>query len=230
MTEHIVSAFDADLGDLRRSIAEMGGIAEKMLTDATAALVRRNAPLAQAVIASDARLDFLQREIEERGILTIARRQPLAIDLREIISAVRISGDLERIGDLAKNIGKRVLAISTQFQPQKMVAGVQHMSDLALGQLTDVLDAYAQKDVDAAVEVWNRDGAIDALHNSLFRELLTYMMEDPRNITMCTHLLFCAKNIERIGDHATNIAETVHYQITGEQWGEPRQSSTRVSA
>jgi phosphate transport system protein len=216
MADHIVRSFDTELQDLRRTIAEMGGIAEKMLTDATGALVRRNAPLAQAVIAADGRLDGLQRQIEERGILTIARRQPLAADLREIIAAIRISGDLERIGDLAKNLGKRVLAISNQFQPQKMVAGVQHMSDLALGQLKDVLDAYAQSNLDAAVEVWNRDGSIDALHNSLFRELLTYMMEDPRNITFCTHLLFCAKNIERIGDHTTNIAETIYYLVSGE--------------
>ena len=146
----------------------------------------------------------------------IARRQPLAIDLRETISAIRISGDMERIGDLAKNIAKRALAIAGQFQPQKIVVGVQHMGDLVLGQLKDVLDAYAQQDEAKALDVWRRDGAIDALYTSLFRELLTYMMEDPRNISFCTHLLFCAKNIERIGDHTTNIAETIHYLVTGE--------------
>jgi phosphate transport system protein len=216
MTEHIVKSFDTELQHLRRGISEMGGIGETMLSDATAALVQRNSSLAQTVIASDNRLDHLQREIEERGILTIARRQPLAIDLREIISTIRISGDLERIGDLAKNIAKRVLVIGSEFRPQKVVVGVQHISDLALGQLKDVLDAYAQSDVAAAMEVWKRDGAIDALHNSLFRELLTYMMEDPRNISFCTHLLFCTKNIERIGDHTTNIAETIHYLVTGE--------------
>src|SRR3712207_6070783 len=145
-----------------------------------------------------------------------ARRQPLAVDLRETISAIRVSGDVERIGDLAKNIAKRVLAIASQFQPQKIVIGVQHMSDLVMGQLKDVLDAYTTQDVEAALDVWRRDGAIDALYTSLFRELLTYMMEDPRNISFCTHLLFCAKNIERIGDHTTNIAETVHYLVTGE--------------
>jgi phosphate transport system protein len=216
MAEHIVSSYDKDLQDLRRRISEMGGIAEKMLVDAISALVRRDMPLAQVVIASDSRLDVLQREVEESAILTIARRQPMAVDLRETISAIRVSGDVERIGDLAKNIAKRALAIGGQFQPQKIVVGVQHMSDLVLGQLKDVLDAYAQQDTVKAVDVWRRDGAIDALYTSLFRELLTYMMEDPRNISFCTHLLFCAKNIERIGDHTTNIAETVHYLVTGE--------------
>jgi phosphate transport system protein len=216
MAEHIVSSYDNDLQGLRQRISEMGGIAEKMLVDSIVALVRHDKGLAQAVVASDKRLDILQREVEESAILTIARRQPLAVDLRETISAIRISGDVERIGDMAKNIGKRALAIGDDFQPQKIVVGLQHMSDLVLGQLKDVLDAYAQKDTAKALDVWKRDGAIDALYTSLFRELLTYMMEDPRNISFCTHLLFCAKNIERIGDHTTNIAETVHYLVTGE--------------
>ncbi|AWM88245.1 phosphate signaling complex protein PhoU [Microvirga sp. 17 mud 1-3] len=216
MAEHIVSSYDEDLQSLRRRISEMGGIAEKMLVDAIAALVRSDLPLAQTVISSDSRLDLLQREVEESAIFTIARRQPLAIDLRETISAIRISGDVERIGDLAKNIAKRALAIGGPFQAHKIVVGVQHMSDLVLEQLKDVLDAYAQKDTARALDVWQRDGGIDALYTSLFRELLTYMMEDPRNISFCTHLLFCAKNIERIGDHTTNIAETVYYLVTGE--------------
>ena len=216
MAEHIVSSYDNDLQGLRQRISEMGGISEKMLVDAVAALARHDKTLAQTVIASDPRLDVLHREVEESAILTIARRQPLAVDLRETISAIRVSGDVERIGDLAKNIAKRALAIGGEFQPQKIVVGLQHMSDLVLGQLKDVLDAYAQQDTARALDVWKRDGAIDALYTSLFRELLTYMMEDPRNISFCTHLLFCAKNIERIGDHTTNIAETVHYLVTGE--------------
>ncbi|MBQ0822092.1 phosphate signaling complex protein PhoU [Microvirga terrae] len=216
MAEHIVSSYDNDLQGLRQRISEMGGIAEKMLVESIAALVRHDKALAQTVVISDKRLDILQREVEESAILTIARRQPLAVDLRETISAIRISGDVERIGDMAKNIGKRALAIGDDFQPQKIVVGLQHMGDLVLGQLKDVLDAYAQKDTEKALDVWKRDGAIDALYTSLFRELLTYMMEDPRNISFCTHLLFCAKNIERIGDHTTNIAETVHYLVTGE--------------
>ncbi|OHV17577.1 phosphate transport system regulatory protein PhoU [Methylorubrum extorquens] len=216
MGEHIVSSYDQDLEALRRLISEMGGVAEKMMADATVALTRRDSNLAQAVIAADSRLDALQRQIEETAVLLIARRQPLAIDLRETISGIRVSGDIERIGDLAKNIAKRVVAISdTSGQLQRIVLSVEHMSDLVQEQLKDVLDAYASRDVAAAHEVWERDSAIDALYNSLFRELLTYMMEDPRNISFCTHLLFCAKNVERIGDHTTNIAETIEYLVTG---------------
>jgi phosphate transport system protein len=216
MTEHIVRSYDADLEGLRRSLAEMGGMSERMLGDSTVALVRGDTKLAQKVIASDQRLDILQRDIEERAVLTIARRQPLAVDLRELISAIRLASDIERIGDLAKNISKRAVAINGQFQPpQKAVVGLDHMSRLVQAQLKDVLDAYARSDEQKAMAVWARDNEIDALYTSLFRELLTYMMEDPRNITFCTHLLFCAKNVERIGDHTTNIAETIHYLVTG---------------
>ena len=215
MSTHIVSSYDTELENLRRSISEMGGIAEKMMADSGNALVRRDVSLAQSVIAADKRLDAIQHEVEERAILLIAKRQPLAIDLRETVSAIRVSNDLERIGDLAKNVAKRVVAIAEQIQPQKIVIGVQHMGDLVQEQLKDVLDAYGSQDVKAALDVWERDDSIDALYNSLFRELLTYMMEDPRNISFCTHLLFCAKNIERIGDHTTNIAETIHYLATG---------------
>jgi phosphate transport system protein len=215
MNEHIAKAFDADLQELKRKVAEMGGLAEKQIADAVAALARRDADLAQRVIATDATIDLLQREIEEKAILTIARRQPMAVDLREIVSALRVSNDLERIGDLAKNIGKRVAALTGDFHPNKLIRGVEHMSDLVLGQLKQVLDAYAAHDLPAALAVWKGDEEVDALCTSLFRELLTYMMEDPRNITFCIHLMFCAKNIERMGDHATNIAETVHYMIEG---------------
>lgn len=222
MPDHIITAFDADLGGLRHAIAEMGGIAEKMLADSTTALVRDDASLAQGVIEIDSRLDALQRDIEERSILVIARRQPMAADLRAIVSAMRIAGDLERAGDLAKNTAKRVLAMTGHTHPRRVVAGVSHMSDLAARQLKEVLDAYAADDVEAAKVVWNRDGEIDALNNSLFRELLTYMMEDPRSISFCAHMLFCAKNLERIGDHATNIAEIIHYELTGEDIGQNR--------
>jgi len=222
MTDHTMKAFDTDLQDLARMVAEMGGLAEKQVADAVDALAKRDTTLAQRVSAADASIDTLQREIEEKAVLTIARRQPMAVDLREVVGALRLANDLERIGDLAKNIAKRVLAISGRFQPQKIVAGVQHMSDLCEEQLKDVLDAYAQKHDEAAMDVWRRDGAIDALYTSLFRELLTYMMEDPRNITFCTHLLFCAKNIERMGDHATNIAETVYYIVEGSALADER--------
>jgi phosphate transport system protein len=216
MSEHIMSSFDEDLKNLRRMVSEMGGIAERMLADATQALGTRNIALAQAVIAMDPRLDALQRQIEEKAVLTIARRQPMASDLRTIVSAFRIASDLERVGDLAKNVGKRVVVIAGQFHPHKIIKGVEHMSDLVLTQLKDVLDAYTERNNEKAMDVWQRDGEIDSLYTSLFRELLTYMMEDPRNITFCTHLLFAAKNIERIGDHTTNIAETIHYACTGQ--------------
>ena len=216
MPGHIVRSFDADLENLTRQVSEMGGIAEKMFGDATTALVRGDTELAQSVIAADRRLDALQREVEEQAILMLVRRQPMATDLRETVAAIRISGDIERIGDLSKNVGKRVLAMTGHLHPQRIVAGVEHMSELCQEQLKDVLDAYVRKDAEAAIDVWKRDESVDALYTSIFRELLTYMMEDPRNITFCTHLLFCAKNLERIGDHTTNIAETVHYLVTGE--------------
>jgi phosphate transport system protein len=218
MTEHIVRSYDADLEALRRSLAEMGGMSERMLGDSTVALVRRDTALAQKVISADQRLDNLQRDVEERAVLTIARRQPLANDLRELISAIRIAADIERVGDLAKNIAKRAVAISGQFQPpHRAVVGLEHISRLVQAQLKDVLDAYAASNEQKAMEVWRRDDEIDALYTSLFRELLTYMMEDPRNITQCTHLLFAAKSLERAGDHATNIAEKAYYLDTGKQ-------------
>ena len=216
MPDHIAKAFDTDLEDLNRMVAEMGGLAEREIAEAVQSLTRRDTALARKMIATDAQVDVLQREIEERAILTIARRQPMAVDLREIVSALRISGEIERIGDLAKNIGKRVLDLNGEYPSIKLIRGVEHMGSLVLAQLKRVLDAYAARDVDGAMEVWRRDEEIDAMCVSLFRELLTYMMEDPRSITFCIHLLFSAKNIERMGDHATNIAETVHYMITGQ--------------
>ena len=215
MPEHIVTAYDKELEALGRKIAEMGGIAERMLSDAMDALIALDVDLAQIVVASDPRLDLLQREIEESSIMTIARRQPMAVDLREIIAAVRVSGDLERVGDLAKNIAKRAVKIATEPRVPRAVIGLKHMNELAATQLKDVLDAYAQRDTERAQAVWVRDGELDALEDSVFRDLLTFMMEDPRNISFCTHLLFCSKNIERVGDHATNIAETVFYLVTG---------------
>jgi phosphate transport system protein len=186
-SEHTAKAFDSDLQELTRLVAEMGGLAERMIVDSVDALIRRDVALGQRVVAADAEIDHLQHNIEERAVLTIARRQPMAIDLREIVGAMRVATDLERIGDLAKNMGKRVAALESDFQPLKLMA------------------------------VWKGDEEVDAICTSLFRELLTYMMEDPRNISFCIHLMFCAKNIERIGDHATNIAETVFYMIEGQQ-------------
>ena len=215
MNEHTAKAFDLDLQDLTRMVAEMGGLAEKQIADSIAALAKRDSERAKRVIAADTAIDALQHEIEERAVLTIARRQPMAVDLREVVAALRVANDLERIGDLAKNVGKRVIAITGDFHPQKLIRGVEHMAAMVLGQLKQVLDSYGGHDIEQAMAVWKGDEDVDAMCTSLFRELLTYMMEDPRNITFCIHLMFCAKNIERMGDHATNIAETVYYMIEG---------------
>ena len=216
MTTHIVSSYDQELQTLGQKIAEMGGIAEQMLSDSMDALAGLNTELAQHVVATDPRLDALQREIEEHAILTIARRQPMAVDLREIVAAIRVSGDLERVGDLAKNISKRAMKIAGEARMPRAIIGLKHMNELAANQLKDVLDAYGQRDAERAKAVWLRDAELDALEDSVFRDLLTFMMEDPRNISFCTHLLFCSKNIERVGDHCTNIAETVVYLVTGD--------------
>jgi phosphate transport system protein len=229
MSEHTIKAFDTELQELVRKVAEMGGLAERQITDAVAALIKRDTAQAERVMAIDTNIDALQREIEEKSILVIARRQPMAVDLREVVGALRVSNDLERIGDLAKNIAKRVVVLDGEFRPNKVFRGVEHMTDLVLTQLKQVLDAYVRRDVAMAIEVWRNDEAVDAVNNSLFRELLTYMMEDPRNITFCTHLLFCAKNIERMGDHATNIAETVHYIVEGRSLADERPKSDLTS-
>jgi phosphate transport system protein len=232
MAEHIVTSFDDELNSLSQKIAEMGGLAEQNVADAVAALVSRDIEKAQRVISTDERIDRLQREIEESAVLLIAKRQPMARDLREIMAAIHIANDLERVGDLAKNTAKRVIAIESNFGSQRLVVGLEHMAELGLTQLKEVLDAFASRDLAAARTVWERDNEIDAMYTSLFRELLTYMMEDPRNITFCTHLLFCAKNIERIGDHATNIAENLHYLITGQTMTEtrPKQDNTSLTS
>jgi len=190
MVEHTIHAFDVDLQELARKIAEMGGLAEKQITDAIEALLKHNIALAKRIIAADDEVDARQREIEERAVVAIARRQPMAVDLREIVGALRICNG--------------------------------RMVNLVLAQLRHVLHSYAQHDLAEALDVWHRDAEIDAMNSSIFRELLTYMMENPRNITFCTHLLFCAKNIERMGDHATNIAETVYYIVKGRPLADER--------
>src|SRR5271170_1969155 len=213
--DHTAKAFDSDLQEIARKVAEMGGLAERQIADATRALVERDTDLAEHVIATDPVVDAMQHEVEEKAILTIARRQPMAVDLREIVGAMRVCNDLERIGDHAKHIGKRVVALGGDLYPQTLIRGVEHMAELVLAQIKQVLDAYASRDLQGALAVWKGDEEVDALCTSLFRELLTYMMEDPRNITFCMHLMFCAKDIERMGDHATNIAETVYYMVEG---------------
>jgi phosphate transport system protein len=216
-SQHTVRSYDEELNFLVKKIAEMGGHAERMIDQSVKALVTSDERLARNIINDDRFLDDAQRDIDEKAIMTIAKRQPMASDLREIIGAIRISGDLERIGDMGKNIAKRSFAVSESRHPVKLYRSLEALTELALTQLKDVLDCYASRSIDRLNIVRDRDDEIDAMYTSLFRELLTYMMEDPRNITACTHLLFCAKNLERVGDHATNIAETVYYIVTGEQ-------------
>ena len=214
-SEHTVRSYEEELALLNNTIAKMGGLAEKVLGQSFDALERRDADLAANTIGEDEEIDQLQSEIEEQAVVMIARRQPMAYDLRQIMAALRISADLERIGDLGKNIAKRAVAVVTEQQPKQLMMGLKHMGELSLNQLKEVLDAFVERDAERALNVWYKDEEIDAMYNSLFRELLTYMMEDPRNIGLCTHLLFGAKNIERVGDHATNIAETVYYLVHG---------------
>ena len=225
---HIVSAYDEELKYLVRRIAVMGGHAERMVEQAVAALVGGDAELASKVVADDAALDEAQRDIDDKAIVVIARRQPMATDLREIVGAIRIAAELERVGDLGKNVAKRVAAVTQAGPPAGPFRGIEALAALTLTQLKQVLDVYASRAVERLGFVRDRDDQIDAMYTSLFRELLTYMMEDARNIASCTHLLFCAKNIERIGDHATNIAETIYHIVTGEQMPaeRPKQDKT----
>jgi phosphate transport system protein len=230
MTKHTVLAFDAELKDIAAGIEEMGRRVLEQLDGAIEAIAHLNVDRAQSVIAADRPVDELQHDIEQKAVLTIAKRQPLASDLRDIVSAMRIANDLERIGDLAKNIAKRLIAISGNATTFKIPAGMTSLAERVREQLAEVLDANRRGDDKLALKVWQSDSDIDALHTSLFREMLTYMMEDPRSIGFGAHLLFCAKNLERIGDHATNIAETVHYRLTSEQLSSERPKQDQSSA
>ena len=215
MTDHIVSSYDDDLRELTARIAEMGGQAERMVEESVSALIRMDLAAAQSTVAKDTLINKIDQEIEEKAVLTIARRQPMAKDLREIVAALRISIDLERVADLGKNIARNAIALEGRAHNKQLTHGIEHMAEIALDQLRMVLDAYTSLDENAALAVVEKDKEVDALYNSLFREFLTYMMEDPRNITVCTNFLFAAKHLERVGDHATNIAETVYYIKTG---------------
>ena len=217
MSDHTFRAFDNELATLGRRVAEMGGVAEKMLADAMDGLFAFDVDLARRVISSDTLLDVSRRDIEERAVVTIAREQPVADDLRGCIAAIRIASDLERVGDRAKNIANRAVRIIGETHSSRAFIGLKSMRAVAEKQLKDVLEAYAQRDVARARAVWFDDADLDALEDSVLRDLLTFMMEDPRNISFCTHLLFCSKNLERIGDHATNIAETVVWMVSGER-------------
>lgn len=230
MDHHTVSSYDRELTRLDLKVAQMGGLAEQLLAHAFEALAKRDPARAEAAVGEDAAIDQLEREVQEQVILILARRQPVANDLRHIMTVLRIVGDLERIGDLSKNIAKRAHAVAWENHPQPLMSGLRHMTEHALSQLKDVLDAFSSRDADKAMRVWREDERIDVLYNSIFRELLTYMMEDPRTIGLCTHLLFGAKNLERIGDHTTNIAENIHYLIHGTTLGEDRPKGDDTSS
>ncbi len=217
MGEHTVTSFDEDLDHIQRLVRGMGDLAGSMVGASIRSLLASDNALAQRTISDDVIMDARQRELDDRAIRLIAKRQPMAQDLRAVVGAIRMAGDLERIGDLAKNIAKRVSAVGQTATPRKLSHGIDGMSEMVLGQVRGVIELYVARDAEGLHSLRIDDEKIDVKYTAVFRELLTYMMEDPRNITTCTHLLFCAKNLERIGDHVTNIAENAYYVVTGEQ-------------
>jgi phosphate transport system protein len=228
MSEHTVKAFSEKLDALSASIAQMGGLAEAQFSNAVDAIARRDTTLAETAVGGDKRIDDMQLEVEDRALKLLALRQPMAVDLRETLAAIKIASELERIGDLAKNIAKRAIVLNRE-PPIRLTASLARMGKQALAQLKHVLDAYSDRNAEAAEAVWKQDPEIDEIYNSLFRELLTYMMEDPRTIGLCTHLLFVAKNIERSGDHATNIAEVVYHMVKADHLSNERPKADTTS-
>jgi phosphate transport system protein len=214
-SEHLVKSFDQDLKRLTDMLIRMGGIVENQVALASEAVLERNPEAATRTVEEDVKVDTLEREVDAFVIRMLALRQPMAGDLRHIVAGLKITGDLERIGDYAANVAKRSIVLA-QFPVPYALGGLAHMLGLVQSQLKSIIDALGSNDSDKAIEVWRSDRAVDDIYNTIFRELITYMMEDPRNITPCTHLLFIAKNLERIGDHTTNIAETIYYSVKGE--------------
>jgi len=228
VSEHIIKSYDEELQRLDDTITQMGGVAESQLAAAIDAVVKRDSDFATEVIENDARIDALEREIESLVVRLLALRQPMARDLRQSIAALKIASDLERIGDYAANVAKRAIALN-QTPPVRPAYAIPRMGKLGQAMIKDILDAYVERDADKALAVWLRDEELDEMYTSLFRELLTYMIEDPRNITACTHLLFIAKNLERIGDHTTNIAETLYFLVHGTPLAQTRPKGDRSS-
>jgi phosphate transport system protein len=231
VSEHIIKSYDEELRRLDNAITQMGGLAETQLASAIEAVVKRDSRLAADVVEADARVDQLEHDIEGMALKLLALRQPMAVDLRQILAALKTASDLERIADYATNVAKRSIVLN-QSPPVKPAFTIPRMGKLGQAMIKDVLDAYVERDADKALMVWARDEELDEMYTSLFRELLTYMIEDPRNITACTHLLFMAKNIERIGDHATNIAETLYFMVHGTplQMARPKRDRTTSAA
>jgi phosphate transport system protein len=213
--EHMVKSYEQELKRLRNLLTEMGGIVESQVALAAEAIMTLDAAAATRAVEEDPKVDALEREAEQFVIRLLALRQPMAGDLRHIVAALKITGELERIGDYAANVAKRTIVLA-QFSLPYPLSGLGHMARLVQEHLKTIIDAIGEGDADKAIEVWRSDQVVDDMYNAIFRELITYMMEDPRNITPCTHLLFIAKNLERIGDHETNIAEMVHYAVKGE--------------
>ncbi len=226
--DHIVSSFDQELTKLNDIVVQMGGLCESQIAASIQAVIKRDIERASVVVEEDRRIDALEHELEELAVQVLALRQPMASDLRAVVGALKISADLERIGDYAKNVAKRAIALS-QVPPVSPLRSVPRMSWLVQQILKQTLDAYVARDPKLAREAWHRDAEVDDLYNSLFRELLTYMMEDPRTISACTHVLFIAKNLERMGDHATNICEIVHFMATGQAMAEDRVKTDTTS-
>ncbi|MBO22325.1 MAG: phosphate transport system regulatory protein PhoU [Rhodospirillaceae bacterium] len=227
-TDHIVKSFDEELSRLSDLLSRMGGLAEEQLENSIEALQKRDSSLAENAIENDRRIDDLHAEVDELAIRLLALRQPMATDLRYIVTGLKVAPIVERIGDYSKNVAKRTIALN-QMPPVKPLFTIPRMGRLVREMIKDVLDAFSNNDVAMAREVWARDKEVDDMYDSLFRELLTYMMEDARNITACTHLLFVARNIERIGDLATNIAELIHYQVEGIALDEDRPKADQSS-
>jgi phosphate transport system protein len=228
MGSHIVSAFDDELLSIRAKLSEMGGLAEEILMGALEAVETRDAELGQRIVERDKRLDRLEMEVEELAVRIIALRQPMAQDLRLLVAAFKMSSTLERIGDLAKNIAKRAIHLARGRQV-KLASSIVRMGRQTLQQLADVLNASTAQDTELAVSVWKRDVELDETYNAIFREVLTYMMEEPRTIGLGSQFLFIAKNLERIGDHTTHIAELVYYVARGEPLGDDRPKGDPIS-
>ena len=225
-SDHILKRFDEELERLNATLNEMGGLTESQFAKALTAVRDGDSAVAEEVIADDAKVDALDVAVQEQTVKLLALRQPMAVDLRVVLSSIKIAAALELIADYAKNTAKRSIVLSQGTAPPSAVAGIDRLGRLVRAALKDVLDAFADDDVAKAHSVWQRDEEIDQLYTGLFRELLTYMMEDPRTITACTHLMFMAKNIERAGDHVTNIAELVSFRSTGQNFAEARRKGS----
>lgn len=224
--EHIVKAYDDELTLLNNTIIEMGGLTEAQVESAIQALINRDSELAYKVIEDDDRIDELNYEVDNQAMRLLALRQPMALDLRNVVAALKISSDLERIADYATNMARRSVPL-TETAPIRPIHVIPRMGRLVMNMMKNVIDAYIEQDAEKAINVWHADAEVDEMYVSLFRELLTYMMEDARRITPCTHVLFIAKNVERMGDHVTNICETIYFLVHGERLREDRPRKTR---